>query len=227
MIKLIAFDWNGTLLSDTQMTLKAENKAILAVKGKPISLNKFRQTFDIPIIKYWKTLGYSDIFLKKHLNTIEEVFHLNYEIFANQARTRAGSKEVLDWLEKQKIQRVIYSNHNIPNIERRLKRLKIKPLINTVLARHLGDHSQLHERSKDKKLFDYIKQQKFKPHEVISVGDTEEEIEIGKKYGYYTVAITGGYNTTPRLKKHHPDFLIHNMLELKGIVKKLNRSCIK
>ena len=69
----------------------------------------------------------------------------------------------------------------------------------------------------------YIKQNKFKPNEVISVGDTEEEIEIGKKYGYHTVAITGGFNSTGRLKKHKPDFLIHNMKDLIGIIKKLNK----
>jgi len=55
-----------------------------------------------------------------------------------------------------------------------------------------------------------------------AVGDTDEEIEIGKKYGFHTIGITGGHQTNQRLTKHHPDFLIHNMLELKKIVQKLN-----
>lgn len=76
---------------------------------------------------------------------------------------------------------------------------------------------------KQQKLEDYVKKHKFKPQEIISVGDTEEEIEIGKALGYHTVAITGGFNSTKRLKKQRPDFLIHNMKDLAGIIKKLNK----
>ena len=80
-------------------------------------------------------------------------------------------------------------------------------------------------RSKDKgqRLFEFTKKHKYNPREVISVGDTDEEIEIGKRYGYHTVGITGGYNTTARLKAAKPDFLIHNMKDLIGIIRKLNR----
>lgn len=222
MIKLIAFDWNGTLLSDTATCVRAENSALKAVGVKPISILKFQQTFDIPITKYWENLGFTPSFVKKHLQTIEDVFHLKYESIVNRARTRSGVKPVLKFLKNQNIQAIIYSNHNIPNIHRQLVRLNIIKNIDKILANPLGEHKQVFIRHKEQKLFNYIKQQKIKPHEVISVGDTEEEIEIGKTYGYHTVAITGGYNTTPRLKKQHPDFLIHNMLELKKIVKKLN-----
>lgn len=222
MIKLVAFDWNGTLLSDTTPCVRAENVAIKAAGGKPISITKFRQIFEIPVIKYWKALGFSDAALRKNGKLLERTFHQYYEKFVNQARTRAGTKEILRWLHGKKIERVIYSNHNVPNIHRQLVRLNLLPLIDVILARHQTDHSQIFERSKDQKLFAHIKRLKIKPGEVVSVGDSEEEIEIGKAYGYHTVAITGGYNSTPRLRRHHPNFLIHNMLELKKIIKQLN-----
>jgi phosphoglycolate phosphatase len=141
----------------------------------------------------------------------------------NGARTRSGTKEVLQWLHQQNILRIIYSNHNLPNIYRQLARLKINHFIDAVLARKgQGDQSHVFDRTKEKKLFAFVKQNKLKPKEVISVGDTEEEIQIGKQYGYHTAAITGGYNTAARLKKNHPDFLIHNMKDLIKITKKLN-----
>src|SRR5262249_30752686 len=112
--------------------------------------------------------------------------------------------------------------HTIVGIESQLKRLNIKTHMDIVLANpDIG--KTFHFKGKGEKLNNYVKKNKLKAGEVVSVGDTEEEIEIGKKYGYHTVAITGGYNTTARLKKHHPDFLIHNMKELIGIVKKLNK----
>jgi phosphoglycolate phosphatase-like HAD superfamily hydrolase len=224
MIKLIAFDWNGTLLSDTATLVKADNVALKAVGVKPISLTKFRQCFDMPIIKYYKNLGMSEEFYRKHLQKIEDIFHASYEKNSDHTRSRSGVREVLNWLEKNQIGKIIYSNHNVPNIHRKLVRLKLDKLIDVILANPIpGENPQLFVRHKQEKLIQYVKQQKLKPNEVVSVGDTEEEIEIGKQYGYHTVGITGGYNTAARLKKHKPDFLIHNMKELIGVVKKLNK----
>jgi len=224
MIKLVAFDWNGTLLSDTNAALIAENMVMKSSGTKPITLLKFQQSFDIPIIKFWLAVGLTEKELKKNIVSIEDTFHNNYEKLVNSARTRSGTKEVLEWLHQKHILRIIYSNHNLPNIHRQLTRLKINHFIDTVLARkNQSDQSHVFGRTKEQKLFGFVKQNKLKPREVVSVGDTEEEIQIGKQYGYHTVAITGGYNTTARLKKQKPDFLIHNMLELKKIVKQLNK----
>jgi phosphoglycolate phosphatase-like HAD superfamily hydrolase len=84
-------------------------------------------------------------------------------------------------------------------------------------------HESAKARGKGPKLFEWTKKQKLKSKEVMVVGDTDEEIEIGKHYGFWTVALTGGYNSTPRLRVFKPDFLIHNLMELEGIIKKLNK----
>jgi phosphoglycolate phosphatase len=223
MIKLVAFDWNGTLLSDTQITLKAENIALNAIGVKPISLKKLQETFDIPVTRYWDNLGFSKSFVKIHLDTIENTFHSQYKILAGQARTRSGAKEALKWLTSQHITKVIFSNHDIPDIKRHLTRLKIEKIITTVLANPGNERLQIFNRNKGQKLDDYRKQNKFKPKEIITVGDMCEEIEIGKQYGYHTVALTSGFNSTARLKAAKPDFLIHNMTDLIGIIKKLNK----
>lgn len=223
MIKLIAFDWNGTLLSDTNLIVKADNIVLKKLNKKPITVTKFRQSFKVPILKYWPKVGISESDLKKNRKIINDLFHNSYEPLADKSRTRTGSRVILDWLKNNNIESTIYSNHTTPNIHRQLKRLKLDHLITEVLAREIGDDSHYHKNSKEEKLLNYIKKHKFKPHEVVSVGDTEEEIDVGKKFGYHTVAITGGYNTNSRLKKAKPDFLIHNMLELKKIIQKLNR----
>jgi phosphoglycolate phosphatase-like HAD superfamily hydrolase len=91
----------------------------------------------------------------------------------------------------------------------------------------MSDQTHLLKRSKETKLADFIKKYKFKPREIISVGDTTEEVEIGRNLHLHTVAITGGENTTSRLKKAKPDFIIHNLKDLIPIIKKLNASTRK
>jgi phosphoglycolate phosphatase-like HAD superfamily hydrolase len=220
MIKLVAFDWNGTLLSDTITTLNSSNKIFKLYGIKPISLKAFRETFAIPITDFYKH------WTKKEIDFIElsKKYHTIYEKAALKTRTRAGTKEVLKFSGKKHITRTIYSNHITPEITKQLMRLNIYEYFDEILARPAGDHSTVYNRSKDQKLFDYVKQKKLKPKEVLTIGDTEEEIEIGKKFGYYTVALTGGWNTEKRLKKHKPDFLIHNMKDLIKVIKKLNEN---
>ncbi|MFA6394114.1 MAG: HAD hydrolase-like protein [Patescibacteria group bacterium] len=222
MIKLVAFDWNGTLFADTQAILKAMNIIARSYGFKKISLLQYQKTFEIPISNFWVVNGFTKKSFEKEGENVQKIFIDSYEPLADECRTRSGTKEVLKELKKQKIQAIIYSNHTRLDIHRQVSRLKIDGHLLRILAREYGDHSHLHGRSKEKKLVQYIKEYKIKPKEVVTVGDTSEETEIGKKHGFATVAITGGYSTVARLKKHKPDFLIHNMKELIGIIKKLN-----
>jgi phosphoglycolate phosphatase len=222
MLKLIAFDWNGTLLSDTQTAVKAENIALKKFGHPPIGINKFRQCFHIPIIEYWKRVGMDEKFFSQHMDEIEKIYNDIYEQQATRCRSRAGVRQTLTWLKTHHYHSIIYSNHIVELINRQLHRLQLKPYITTILARTHKDEGLLHKRSKGEKLASYVKTQNFKPHEVLSIGDTEEEIEIGRQLGYYTVGITGGYNTEKRLKQHKPHFIIHHMGELIKIIKKIN-----
>lgn len=220
MIKLIAFDWNGTLLADTETTLLAINKNFTHYGLKPINLRQFQKTFHIPISSFWKNHGGK----RKDLRKQSVNFHRLYEEKANFCRTRKGTRQLLTWLEKNRITSVIYSNHLAPEIVKQLLRLNIRHHFSQVLARPANDHSHTLARSKDKKLATVIKELRLKPSEVLTVGDSEEEIEIGKAFGYKTVAITGGFNSISRLKKRSPDFVINNLSALISITRNLNRN---
>ena len=223
MIKLVAFDWNGTLLADSRLAAAADGHALTPYTKKPVTLKQMQSHFTIPVINYFISLGLDQKTFKKDYKKINAYFNSYYEARVSGCRTRSGVRDSLNFISENKISTIIYSNHVTNYIITQIERLKIQKYFKTILARGEGDQSHMHSRGKEQKLFDYIKQNKFKPNEVISVGDTEEEIEIGKKYGYHTVAITGGFNSTGRLKKHKPDFLIHNMKDLIGIIKKLNK----
>lgn len=222
MIKLVAFDWNGTILADAAADIKANAIIMRAFGLPPVSLRRFRETFEIPVKNYYIKVGFTEKYFFKNHHKIDTLYQKHYEKFVAKCRTRAGTKAALVWLKRQKIDRIIYSNHIVPEIRKHFPRIKIGNLITHVIAREPGDTSHLHARGKAAKLHDYVRKLKIKPSEVVSIGDTEEEIEIGKQFGYHTVALTGGWNTTKRLKKHHPDFLIHNLKELIGVIKKLN-----
>ena len=76
MIKLLAFDWNGTLLSDTQACWEGANKEYQVCGTKPVSMLRFRQTFDIPYLETMVKNGADREFVKKNSKKIAKITRL-------------------------------------------------------------------------------------------------------------------------------------------------------
>lgn len=223
MIKLVAFDWNGTIFADTAAILEGVNKALEVVHVKPISLSTFQKHFDVPVTKTYLGVGIPATVIKSKALEINKAFHLNYEKRAARVRTRAFAKKLLWWLAKNHIKSIIFSNHIDEPIRKQLKRLRVEEYFLAVLA-NSDIHSALKTRSKQDKLKDYIKNNKFLTDEVIILGDTVEEIEIGKELGLITIVITDGNCSTLRLKAGKPNYLINNLREVISIIKEINHS---
>src|SRR3990167_5908778 len=67
----------------------------------------------------------------------------------------------------------------------------------------------------------FLGQRSFLPKEIVIIGDSPEEVEVGKHLGIHTIAITGGFCSARRLKDTGPDYLIHNLAEMIEIINKL------
>jgi len=221
MIKLLVFDFNGVLIADTQACMETDNHVIKTFGGKPVGLKVYRDTIIIPAVDFYSLHGCNREELLKNSKKLGRVFHTFYEKRAAKIRGRKHAKKILKWLYKNNIDSVILSNHTVVGIDYQLKRLEMKKYIKKLLANTVLD-STLKTRNKQEKLIDYIKSNKFKKSEIVIIGDSPEEIEIGKNVGIKTIAITGGYYSASRLKESKPDFLINNLKELIGIIKRIN-----
>lgn len=221
MIKLIAFDWNGTLLADMRAIFQADNEIIKYLGLKPNTYYQFQKHFDVPVIKYFEALGADKKRLHEEAEKIAQIFHKYYEPRAKHVRTRAHARAVLAWLNKEKIKSIVFSNHIDEMIDKQLVRLKIKEYIAKILANSFN-HSAYTERTKKDRLENYLKKNSLKPKETLIVGDTIEEIEIAKDIGALCVAITQGNCSTDRLEKAKPDYLIHDLGNLINIIREIN-----
>jgi phosphoglycolate phosphatase len=222
MIKLLVFDFNGVLIADTQACMAADNNVIKTFGGKPVNLKVYRDTIIIPAVNFYSTHGCNREELLKNSKRLGEVFHTFYEKRAAKIRGRKYAKKILKWLYKNNIDSIILSNHTVVGIDYQLKRLGMRDYIKKLLANTALD-SSMKGRNKKEKLIDYIKSNNFKKSEVMIIGDSPEEVEIGKDAGIKTIAITGGYYSISRLVKSKPDFLINNLIELIEIIKKINK----
>lgn len=217
MYKLVAFDWNGTILADTRICYKITREGFKIHMGKEISFNRFVETFDVPISKLYLANGISQEDLDKNRDVWTEYFHTNYEVCALRARTRSGVREILELLKKSNIKAAIFSNHISDKIDLQIKRLGLDGYFDAVMAND-SIYSAVKARTKKEKLISYIKENGFSSEEVLLVGDTREEIEIGREIKATTVGLTGGNQSNRVVKAAAPDYLIHNLRDLKEII---------
>src|SRR3989344_1765923 len=125
MIKLVAFDWNGTLFADTKAIVDADNVVLKKLGLPPITIKHFRNVFAIPLIEYYAACGIDRDYFLKNQETITKLFHEGYEERAKHVRTRSGTRTILNQLKRQNIPSIIFSNHTYDGINSQLRRLKM------------------------------------------------------------------------------------------------------
>jgi len=212
----VAFDWNGTLLADNAATLDASNHLLVTYGGQRVDIARYRETFTVPVTDYYVANG-CDPALMTDSAAVSGTFHTRYEANAANCRTRPGSRQMLTWLKSQSIDAAILSNHTVEGIESQLRRLCMLPLFSAILANSAIDDSM--KQGKLEMLRSYLQDRDYDPSNCAIVGDTTEEIEIGKELGIVTIAIANGYHSTARLRKANPDHLITNMGQVAEICK--------
>ena len=215
MINLVVFDWNGTLLADTKACLDGVKHELAIFGMSPITINRYRETFEVPVERFFQNLGISKTARQQKYKQAAKAFHDYYEPRAAHCRTRAGTRAALDWLQKQKIRKVILSNHTSEGIYAQLGRLKLNQYFDAVLAN--DSISDSYHQGKLGRLKDYLIKNQLSPKQTLIVGDTAEEVLIGKELGINAVAISGGHYSTKRLVATKPDYLIHSLTELQTI----------
>lgn len=221
MIKLVAFDWNGTLLSDSNAVFKADNEVLKQIGEKPVSCSDFLKYFDVPVKNYYRGLGLSVKKVEEQSEFISKVFYNSYEQLAEKTRSRSHAKTVLIWLKQNNIPAIIISNHIKERIKIHLKRLHIENYFEEILGNYKFGLA-MHERNKKIRLFDFLNHERISPKEILIVGDSIEEVEIAKELGAISIAITQGNVSTKRLKSAKPDYLISDLGNIINIIREIN-----
>ncbi len=209
---LIVFDWNGTLLADTTACLNAAN-AVLETLGAPkVTRARYQRHYTMPLYRLYHALGVDPGVLMAREHEIHPLFHKTYD--SATIRLRRGAKATLQTLRLASYKSIILSNYIIRSIEEQAKRLGIRENFHEIIAFDTGS-ATFRERAKGARLKNYL--QANPPRACIIIGDSEEEIEIGRDLGLVTIAITDGMCSTSRLRAMKPDFLVRTLEQVPAI----------
>ena len=216
MTKLVVWDWNGTLLADTQLCVDAGNHVIETFGGKGPSREEYLERFSFPVIDFYAQYGADREAMLA--GNFSQVFHEYYKRGSSNCRTRRGARVVLDWLRHQSIDSLILSNHLQPEIVEQLGRLGIESYFQAVLA-HQDTNSTATGNNKVGRVKEYLTKNSYAPGQIVVIGDSPEDMHIGREIGAKTIGITDGYFSLNRLRASQPDYLVTNLYRVIGILK--------
>ena len=192
MAKHIIWDWNGTLLDDVQPCVDSVNQMLAARQLPALSLDRYLDIFDFPVISYYERLGFD---LKtEDWDAIANEFHRYYEEFSANSVLREGVEETLNTISEQGLQMSILSASEITVLERMLKQRKIQNFF-----QHVVGLDNRHASSKLEQGKQLLKAIGTAPDEIILIGDTNHDHDVSKELGIQCILLTGGHQSARRL----------------------------
>jgi phosphoglycolate phosphatase-like HAD superfamily hydrolase len=218
--KLAVFDWNGTLIDDAEACLIATN-AVLAQAGVPsISLERYLNTLDFPIIHLYSRNG---ITVDDYLANFQEyglVWTDTYEEASKTSPLRRGTTDLLSWLQDQGVILMILSNYTQYELEAQISERHVFQYFKHISGNvdfNKQDHTRTTKSGRLKAIMDEFG---YRPEEAFIVGDSMEEPEVAKELGLTCFSVTWGSVSAERLCKSPTHHMVEELAEIKEILQR-------
>ncbi len=129
----ILWDFNGTLLDDVTLGIKAVNQ-LLARRNLPLlkSREDYQQHFTFPIENYYRNVGFD--FEKDPYDVLAHEWIAEYRALEHTAPLYPGAVEVLEYIKEQNIPQILFSATQIEMLREQVEGLGIAPYFSEILG---------------------------------------------------------------------------------------------
>ena len=191
-IKLIIWDWNGTLLNDTWLFVEVMN-SVLSKRNMPLITKEiYRDVFTFPVKDYYIKLGYD--LEKESFETAGLEFIDAYHKRQFDADLFDDALPFLDGCLEKGITHSIVSAQNQVTLGALVNHYNITHKFNHICGLH--NHYADGKTHVGHKVMDKLP---FEKDEILFVGDTTHDAEVAHAIGVSCLLVSRGHNSTNRL----------------------------
>jgi len=209
-VKMIIWDWNGTLLDDTMVCIDCMNN-LLANRNKPlINFEQYRSIFTFPVKEYYEAAGFD--FSKEPFDTPALQFIDLYRRAVLTAGLQPDAKDILEYFRKQGLPQAILSAMQHEFLEETIGMHNIQHYFAYIQG--IGDHFG---NGKAEQASILMQVSGYMPEEVIFIGDTIHDHEVALETGCEAILVANGHQSRERLEQTGRR-IIKNLSELKMIL---------
>jgi len=214
VLKAVMFDWDGTLYDSVIPTYKSYLGVMDAFGLQQVTLEEFRQASRPNYHDYYLYLGIRE----DDWATADVAWMDSYGQLNKECVLFAGTADALLELKKMHLKLGLVSGGSRERVTSEISEQGIEAYFDTML---FGDDVGFeHGKPAPETLLMAIKQAHVVASEVLYVGDTVEDILMGKKAGTKTAAVLCGFATRQSLIRSQPDFVLRDVSALPDTIKK-------
>jgi len=203
MIKNIIFDWSGVINDSIKNHLCVVNKMFKELGAKEISLEELKENWEQPYMRFYNK------YLPNLTIKEEDVVYKKAIFECPKGKPYPGIVDLLEEFKDAGKKMVVLSSDLPDTLLPEIKNFGLEDIFIDVIY-------DVHDKTKG--LYELIKRNNFKIEETIFIGDSNHEIEEGKKAGVTTGAVTWGFSTEKRLRALNPDFIIRDLDDFKSVI---------
>jgi phosphoglycolate phosphatase len=189
----IIWDWNGTLLDDTQACVNSIN-VLLAKRGVPtLDLPRYRDLFGFPVIDFYRRINFP--LGSENWNSVAREFH---DVFLSDTtfKLQSATVETLQRIQSKEIQQSVLSASEQSILDGMLLTYGIRGFFN-----HVCGVNNLFGDSKIEIGHKLLAQLTIPIEDVVIVGDTLHDVEVAQALGVSCVLIAQGHQSRKRLEQ--------------------------
>ena len=197
MIKNIIFDWSGVIKDSVEDHLFAVNKVFQFFGVRQMSVKELKEEWIQPHM----------IFYNKYLQALsskQQTVVYKKAIMERVPKAYQNIAVLIKELQANNIKMVVISSDLVETITSELVIFGLNGVFLEVI-------SNVHDKAESVKRL--INKYNFNKTETVIIGDTNHEL-----VGISTVAVTWGFTSETRLALNSPNFIIHNLRELKNLL---------
>ncbi len=190
---VIFWDWNGTLLDDVDSSIKAVNCILDKRNMATIETVYYKSVFGFPVKEYYRKLGFD--FQETPFEDLSHEFITNYIEHLHLASLFPDVNEVLERFKKSGKRQVVVSAMEHKMLQDQMQYFGLDGYFDAICG--IDD---IYAKSKTYLARNYINQHNLNPAEILFIGDTLHDKEVGDEIGCDVVLVANGHQSTERLR---------------------------
>lgn len=195
-IQHVIWDWNGTLVDDTEFCVQLINSVLSRRKLPGINIETYRETFGFPVIDYYRRIGFD---LERHdFKILSDEFISGYISKRRELTLQKGAIPALQFFKARGIPQCMLSASQTSALKESLQEHSIDHYFKTVLGL---DHHYADGKTHLGKT--WLNHHNVDRNRVLFIGDTLHDLEVANAMGTQCLLIANGHHSKKRLSDNH------------------------
>ncbi len=190
---LVIWDWNGTLLDDTELCYQIANEMRLERGMESMrGIEEYRSHFTFPVVEYYKRMGYT--FEQEPFEEISKQFVSLYAERFPACPLQPCAEDALAAVLARGARQVLLSATGQDKLNEQVLHFRL----NRYFERVIGGQNNLAHGKADYAV-DFLHESGVEPARALFVGDTDHDFEIASSIGCGCALLVPGHQTREHL----------------------------